>query len=60
MEGRIALEQLLERTDWVELNGTDYPHRQSVFVRTLERLPIKVHPKQRASVHDMASAAGGS
>jgi cytochrome P450 len=50
MEGRIALEQLLARTDWVELNGTDFPHRQSVFVRTLERLPIKVHPRKTASV----------
>lgn len=49
MEGRIALEQLLERTDWVELAGDDFPHRQSVFVRTLERLPIKVHPKKAAS-----------
>lgn len=50
MEGRIALEQLLARTDWVELDGTDFPHRQSVFVRTLERLPIKVHPRKTASV----------
>ena len=47
MEGRIALEQLLERTDWVELDGDDFPHRRSVFVRTLERLPIKVYPKSR-------------
>lgn len=50
MEGRIALEQLLARTDWVELDGTDFPHRQSVFVRTLERLPIKVHPRKTATV----------
>jgi cytochrome P450 len=46
MEGRIALERLLERTDWVELGRGRHPHRQSVFVRTLERLPIKVHPKK--------------
>ncbi len=51
MEGRIALEQLLERTDWVELAGNDFPHRKSVFVRTLERLPIKLHPKTGAAVH---------
>lgn len=51
MEGRIALEQLLERTEWVELAGTDFPHRRSVFVRTLERLPIKLHPKRGAVVH---------
>lgn len=50
MEGRIALEQLLARTDWVELDGADFPHRQSVFVRTLERLPIKVHPRKTATV----------
>ena len=47
MEGRIAMEQLLERTDWVELADGDFPHRQSVFVRTLERLPVRVHPKRR-------------
>ena len=47
MEGRIAMEQLLERTDWVELADGDFPHRQSVFVRTLERLPVLVHPKRR-------------
>lgn len=46
MEGRIAMEQLLERTDWVELGHGDFPHRQSVFVRTLERLPVKLHPKR--------------
>jgi cytochrome P450 len=46
MEGRIALEQLLARTDWVELDGNDFPHRQSVFVRTLERLPIKLYPRK--------------
>jgi cytochrome P450 len=46
MEGRIAMEQLLERTDWVELGQGDFPHRQSVFVRTLERLPVKLHPKR--------------
>lgn len=51
MEGRIALEQLLERTDWIELSGTDFPHRRSVFVRTLERLPIKLYPKKTASIH---------
>jgi cytochrome P450 len=45
MEGRIAMEQLLERTRWVELADGDFPHRQSVFVRTLERLPVKLHPK---------------
>ena len=56
MEGRIALEQLLERTDWVELNGSDFPHRQSVFVRTLERLPVKVHPKKTASVYDRTAS----
>ena len=53
MEGRIALEQLLERTDWVELGEGDFPHRKSVFVRTLERLPIKVHPKKKAIVHSL-------
>jgi cytochrome P450 len=53
MEGRIALEQLLERTDWVELGEGDFPHRKSVFVRTLERLPIKVHRKKKAIVHDL-------
>jgi cytochrome P450 len=58
MEGRIALEQLLERTDWVELDGNDFPHRKSVFVRTLERLPIKVHPKKAVGVHDMAASGG--
>lgn len=56
MEGRIALEQLLARTDWVELNGADFPHRQSVFVRTLERLPIKVHPTKTATVVHSTSA----
>ena len=45
MEGRIAMEQLLERTEWVELAGDDFPHRKSVFVRTLERLPVRVRPK---------------
>lgn len=45
MEGRIAMEQLLERTDWVELADGDFPHRKSVFVRTLERLPVRVRPK---------------
>ncbi len=45
MEGRIAMEQLLERTDWVELADGDFPHRQSVFVRTLERLPVRLRPK---------------
>ncbi|MGB7478054.1 MAG: cytochrome P450, partial [Polyangiales bacterium] len=45
MEGRIAMEQLLERTSWVELADGDFPHRQSVFVRTLERLPVRLHPK---------------
>jgi cytochrome P450 len=59
MEGRIALEQILERTDWIELAGTDYPHRQSVFVRTLERLPIKLHPKRAARVYDLAAPSGG-
>jgi cytochrome P450 len=54
MEGRIAMEQLLERTDWVELGEGDFPHRKSVFVRTLERLPVKVHPKKTAIVHDLA------
>ena len=54
MEGRIAMEQLLERTDWVELGKGDFPHRKSVFVRTLERLPVKVHPKKTAIVHDLA------
>ncbi|RLB42207.1 MAG: hypothetical protein DRH30_05245 [Deltaproteobacteria bacterium] len=53
MEGRIAMEQLLERTDWVELGHGDFPHRESVFVRTLERLPVKVHPKAKATVHDL-------
>ena len=48
MEGRIAMEQLLERTDWVELGPGDFPHRESVFVRTLERLPVKLHPKSKA------------
>ena len=43
MEGRLAIEGLLERTRWVELGEGDFPHRRSVFVRTLERLPIKVH-----------------
>jgi len=42
MEGRIAMEQLLERTDWVELADGDFPHRKSVFVRTLERLPVRL------------------
>lgn len=56
MEGRIAMEQLLERTDWVELAEGDFPHRKSVFVRTLERLPVKVHPKKRIVVHDLAAA----
>ena len=46
MEGRIAKEQLLERTEWVELGPGDFPHRRSVFVRTLERLPVKLHPKR--------------
>ena len=46
MEGRIAMEQLLERTEWVELAGDDFPHRESVFVRTLERLPVRLHPKK--------------
>lgn len=55
MEGRIALEQLLERTDWVELGTGDFPHRRSVFVRTLERLPVKVYPKNTATVHDLAA-----
>ena len=55
MEGRIAMEQLLERTDWVELGEGDFPHRKSVFVRTLERLPVKVHPKKKAIVHDAAA-----
>jgi cytochrome P450 len=59
MEGRIALEQLLERTDWVELNGNDFPHRHSVFVRTLERLPIKLYPKKKAAVYDMVVSPGG-
>lgn len=45
MEGRIAMEQLLERTRWVELADGDFPHRQSVFVRTLERLPVRVTPR---------------
>ena len=45
MEGRIAMEQLLERTSWVELADGDFPHRQSVFVRTLERLPVRLHPR---------------
>ena len=53
MEGRIAMEQLLERTDWVELGEGDFPHRESVFVRTLERLPVKVYPKAKATVHDL-------
>jgi cytochrome P450 len=60
MEGRIALEQLLERTDWVELNGHDFPHRQSVFVRTLERLPIKLYPKKTAAAHDTTASFGGA
>ena len=55
MEGRIAMEQLLERTDWVELGEGDFPHRRSVFVRTLERLPLKVHPKKKATVHDLVA-----
>jgi cytochrome P450 len=55
MEGRIAMEQLLERTDWVELGAGDFSHRKSVFVRTLERLPVKVHPKNKAVVHDLAA-----
>jgi len=46
MEGRIAMEQLLERTDWVELGDGDFRHRKSVFVRTLERLPVRVRPKK--------------
>jgi hypothetical protein len=58
MEGRIALEQLLERTDWVELGEGDFPHRKSVFVRTLERLPIKVHRKKKAIVHDLRRGLG--
>jgi len=45
MEGRIAMEQLLERTSWVELADGDFPHRPSVFVRTLERLPVRLHPR---------------
>lgn len=45
MEGRIAMEQLLARTSWVELADDDFPHRQSVFVRTLERLPVRLHPR---------------
>jgi cytochrome P450 len=57
MEGRIAMEQLLERTDWVELGDGEFPHRKSVFVRTLERLPVKVHPKKKGIVHDLG--AGG-
>jgi hypothetical protein len=28
-----------------ELADGDFPHRQSVFVRTLERLPVRLHPK---------------
>ncbi len=54
MEGRIAMEQLLERTDWIELGSGRFPHRQSVFVRTLERLPIKVYPSKRTAVFDGA------
>jgi len=42
MEARIAMEQLLERTRWVELADGDYHHRRSVFVRTLERLPVRL------------------
>jgi len=42
MEGRIAIEELLRRTDWVQLGEGDFPHRRSVFVRTLERLPIRI------------------
>jgi cytochrome P450 len=57
MEGRIAMEQLLERTDWVELGEGEFPHRKSVFVRTLERLPVKVHAKKKGVVHDLG--AGG-
>ncbi len=56
MEGRIAMEQLLERTDWVDLAPGGFPHRKSVFVRTLERLPIKVLPKKTVTVHDLAAA----
>jgi cytochrome P450 len=58
MEGRIALERLLERTEWVELDDTDFSHRPSVFVRTLERLPVKLHPKRQALVHDMSTPGG--
>jgi cytochrome P450 len=58
MEGRIAMEQLLERTEWVELGSGNFPHRKSVFVRTLERLPVKVHPRKKASIHDMTPPSG--
>ncbi len=48
MEGRIAMEQLLDRTDWVELADGDFPHRKSVFVRTLERLPVRLRSGVRS------------
>lgn len=58
MEGRIALEELLDRTDWIELAGDDFSHRRSVFVRTLERLPIRVHPKKTRSFHPTPGLSG--
>ena len=57
MEGRIAMEQLLERTDWVELGEGEHRYRNSVFIRNLERLPVRLRAKKRPAVHDLAAAS---
>jgi len=45
MEGRIALESLLARTERFTLGSGPLRHRKSVFVRTLEHLPLRVTPR---------------
>ena len=43
MEARMAIAQLLRRTQSIRLNGP-LEHRPSVFVRTLQALPLVVEP----------------
>lgn len=45
LEGRIVLEELLARTRSFELATTEYRHRPSAFVRTLEALPVGFTPR---------------
>lgn len=42
LEARVAVATLLERTRSVSLAGAEPRHRHSVFVRTLEHLPLEL------------------